>query len=486
MRLPNLTALPVLAALLILAGLVPLVAGPQPALAHPEAAPVDEVTAHPEVAAQLEAAPLDEATVRDTFDAWLKAQNSADFGAYAGLYAARFYGVKRSGPRTYAFDRAGWLKDRKRMFGPAVGVQATELTLRVGARTATVEFTQTWSSGKYKDVGPKRLVMVPSAAGPRIAREEMMASTIVGGGAVTPLDAALFRFALVEDHPYVVLEADVPKSRGEGPPVALSTGVTRRALKDPGASAAWVGRAVTLYGPEGAVCAGKVAELALMGRVIPHFGAVQAWQGFEGEPAMSPERIAEEAFGMAEGGYLVVGRIDQTADACKGAHWARAADAPEPRTLAPVKDIAPALKKRAWKQLRALKGYKAVARQFQEEASDRSPGMRWEQYQSVTSLDAWGADGAPQVLVARAVAGGGCGGFTGSLWAAFQVGPKGRLTLLTHDVEPGEPKPIRSVVDLDGDGAWELLAPETQYRRGGGPILRQTDQLPLPDHDCPC
>jgi hypothetical protein len=444
--------------------------------------------ASPAAAAQFDEAAVqfDEAAVRETFAVWLKAQNSADFASYAEVYAARFYGVKRSGPRTYTFDRAGWLKDRKRMFGPAVGVEAADLTLRVGAHSATVEFTQTWSSGKYKDVGPKRLVLVPSAQGARVAREEMMASTVVGGGKMTPLAADLFRFALLEDHPYVVLEAGVPAERGVGPPTALSTGVTRRTLKDPGASKAWLGRAITLHGPAGAVCAGRIAELALVGRVIPHFGAVQAWDGFEGEPGMSPERVAEQAWEMAEGGYLVVGRLDQTVADCKGAHWARATDAAQPRTLAPVQDIPKALRKRAWKAFRRLKGYKAVAKQFPNEAQDRTPGMRWEQYQSVVTLDAWGADGVAQVLVARVVAGGGCGGFTGRLWAAFQVGPKGRLTLLTHDAEPGEVKPIKSVVDLDGDGTWELLAPETQFRRAGGPIIRQADQLPLPDHDCPC
>jgi hypothetical protein len=46
--------------------------------------------------------------VKTLLDAWLKAQNDGDFNAYEKLYAQRFTGIRRSGPRTVKMDRAGW------------------------------------------------------------------------------------------------------------------------------------------------------------------------------------------------------------------------------------------------------------------------------------------------------------------------------------------------------------------------------------------
>src|SRR5262249_27020631 len=54
--------------------------------------------------------------VRALVDAWLAAQNRGDFAAYEKLYAQKFTGVRRSGTRTVSLDRAGWMRDRKRMF----------------------------------------------------------------------------------------------------------------------------------------------------------------------------------------------------------------------------------------------------------------------------------------------------------------------------------------------------------------------------------
>jgi hypothetical protein len=56
------------------------------------------------------AAPEPTREARALFDDWLAAQNDGDFAAYQKLYGADFSGVRRSGPRTVALDRAGWLK----------------------------------------------------------------------------------------------------------------------------------------------------------------------------------------------------------------------------------------------------------------------------------------------------------------------------------------------------------------------------------------
>ena len=53
----------------------------------------------------------DEKDVRSLLDAWLQAQNTGSFTSYQSCYASRFQGVRRTGNRTLAFDRAGWMND---------------------------------------------------------------------------------------------------------------------------------------------------------------------------------------------------------------------------------------------------------------------------------------------------------------------------------------------------------------------------------------
>jgi hypothetical protein len=86
--------------------------------------------------------------------AWVDAQNRGDLARYQALYAARFFGVRRSGPRVVRLDRAGWMKDRARMFQRPMTVIIDHLTmLATGERTAIARFTQDWSSGSYHDTG---------------------------------------------------------------------------------------------------------------------------------------------------------------------------------------------------------------------------------------------------------------------------------------------------------------------------------------------
>ena len=69
----------------------------------------------------------DEAEARALLDAWLAAQNQGRFDAYEKLYDASFEGIRRTGDKTVTLDRAKWMKDRKRMFGKKLHVEATDL-----------------------------------------------------------------------------------------------------------------------------------------------------------------------------------------------------------------------------------------------------------------------------------------------------------------------------------------------------------------------
>ena len=79
-------------------------------------------------------------------DAWLAAQNNGDFAAYEKLYADKFTGVRRSGARTVSLDRAGWMRDRERMFQKPMKVSASDLRSPPRRPRARVTFVQEFES----------------------------------------------------------------------------------------------------------------------------------------------------------------------------------------------------------------------------------------------------------------------------------------------------------------------------------------------------
>jgi ketosteroid isomerase-like protein len=117
----------------------------------------------------------------ELIERWLAAQNSGDFAAYSALYADDFRGTRRSGQRTVELDRAGWLKDRARMFQKPMQVQASHIVVfedLVDHRTMTANFDQSWQSGRYHDLGPKRMTIVNRDGVLSITREELTSSFV--------------------------------------------------------------------------------------------------------------------------------------------------------------------------------------------------------------------------------------------------------------------------------------------------------------------
>ncbi|MBK9032778.1 MAG: nuclear transport factor 2 family protein [Myxococcales bacterium] len=125
-------------------------------------------------------ATADELAAAQAFvDRWLATQNGGDFAAYEALYDPRFHGVRRTGQATRRFDRAGWMADRKAMFRKPMAVTATHLVVYVAGPDRQVFFTQTWSQGRFRDVGTKNLVLTGAGDQTRIQYEELLGSRIV-------------------------------------------------------------------------------------------------------------------------------------------------------------------------------------------------------------------------------------------------------------------------------------------------------------------
>src|SRR3954452_8030704 len=72
-------------------------------------------------------APSLEQRARDVLERWVQAQNRGDFAAYQALYAPGFSGVRRSGDKAVELDRAGWMRDRARMFKKKMRVRVDDL-----------------------------------------------------------------------------------------------------------------------------------------------------------------------------------------------------------------------------------------------------------------------------------------------------------------------------------------------------------------------
>ncbi len=427
---------------------------------------------------------IDEARARARLDRWLAAQNQGDFEAYQSCYAARVDGVKRVGNRVSRFDRAGWLKDRKRMFKKKMVVEMSDLQLTTTSTTARARFTQKWASGKYEDVGPKEILLVEEGDQLRIAHEEMLESNITRAPHGAGSADGLYFVDEIDGHPYLILEPageiahGTPELVEKGGPYAARASVAEADLSADVGS--WKGREVV-----SGDCRLKVTGFVLVDRVIPHFGAVQQWEGSEEddqEPA-SDGQIAADVFGSGE--VRVFGRLE---GACDPGPFVRDAARPAWLTAEPVKDQD--LSDRMIAAFRKLPGYREIGKRYTEEVGNPDPAG-WEDHQSsaVTAvLYRHPKTGKITGLVGVST-GIGCGDFEGSLWALFEADAKGRLKPINPNLPLGYDAHVEAAIDLEGDGTLEWViedrvpAEDWFVIRSDGERLREVD---VAYHDCPC
>ena len=443
----------------------------------PSAAPVRaQPTAAPAPAPPAPApSALSEADVRATLDAWLAAQNGGNFAAYEQLYAAKFYGVKRAGERVVRFDRAGWLADRKRMFQKPMQVEAREPRIRAGTDSAQLELTQRWASGKFEDLGLKRLLLVRESGQLRIAQEEMLSSQLL---AAPPSAAGGVHFVIaLGSELYLAL----PEERGavlaaEGP-VRRETGaadktlyVTSRATRA-GTLPAWTGAKLRLD----TGCVATVAELRVLSRVVPHFGTSELWEkGTEDPPSppLPPQRIAEEAFAL--GTPLTAARLS----GCSAGVLAVPESAPPPIAAEVVSD--PALAARARSAFAALPSVKAQQREFLKD----NKGQWWD---GTLRIDVRRHPQSGQVLISALAhnGSGACEELGPGTWAVFELDDN-QLRRVRESAATGT---LEQALDVDGDGKLELIT-HGDYgteRELWQPQAESPAALLVYDYqDCPC
>jgi hypothetical protein len=433
-----------------------------------------------------------EAEVRALFQRWLGAQNAGDFRAYETLYADKFEGVKRAGTRTRRFPRAGWLEDRKAMFAKKMVVEASDVTILASHASARVRFEQKFSSGTFEDRGTKEIVAVKSKSGWKIAREEMLQSTI-GKSNLGALDGERFAFVVHAKAPRVVLAPEpdaawiqgAPRLVDDKNPVITESSVAEARL--PKELAAWHKRSLRLFGNAGEVCRAVVSGFSIVARVEPHFGTRAFWRGRPDEagideppgPPLSREKVAAEAFGMAEGGKVLVANLKIESGKCDGASWARSADLDVPK-IAKAEPVLIDLERRALAEFRKLPAYVALASDFSKESpSNVGP---WEEHGGAHPVvRQFRIDGGPTLVAVDADVAGGCAEFAGSLLALFEL-QGDKLALANEPTEGWMPS---SAVDVDGDKKVEFIGNEAILRASGASWTRE-EHLSIPFLDCGC
>jgi hypothetical protein len=429
-------------------------------------------------------AALDETAVRAAVAAWVAAQNRGDFAAYQQLYAGTMEGVKRVGARTWRFDRAGWMTDRQRMFGRPMKVAADEIAVSIAGPMATVELVQTFEQGKFRDQGPKQIVLVAAPGGPRIAREEMMASTPTTPTTRVESEAGLRFVVQIDARPHLVIgPAESAWAAGAARGPFASDKAQYMALRDatgaPAVAQAWRGRTVTLYGAAGS-CTATIGELAVAGGGTPHFSVESRWAGSPesdrpGKP-MSQAQRAREVLALSD--LRLVGALQVPA----GCDPIYAIGGTAPTTFPRAASVDDATRDKALAAFRALPAYAALQKEFETTYDGKGP---WTASPAVT---VYASDERTFVSV-EAEEGEGCGGWNGALWALFEL--EGGALALVNDPGASRYSPA-AMLDADGDGTVEIIGQASTLTGGywhvamtpGEPTVKAEIEFPFTDCGC--
>ena len=412
-------------------------------------------SAAPRDAASADAGPKEaertDAEARAILVRWKDAQNAGAFRDYEALYATKFEGVRRSGRRVARMERARWMRERARMFRAKMQVDVTAVDVRATRDTAVVRFTQTWESGRYKDVGPKVLLLAREGGVLRIAREEMLASTIERG---PPVDDDQFAFVEAVGGRFIALLDPVAAPWASSPPRLTASESTYRVVERdvdtaqlPPPMARWQGASLVVHAVDGSTCAARVTGLTLVARYLPYQEEIVEWR------ELSDSEIAEVVW---QEGEPRLGAVLEPEGACGAPAFARVARLSAPTVWTATPADAP-LHERALDGFRALPAFADIQRGY---ASHLASADRWDEDASARlAIGVWRSAASADVFVtvsAAVAAGEGCDLFEADLTAMWRL-DGGELRFVGS-----VPRPTL-LLDLDGDGQIEVFHEERAY-----------------------
>lgn len=309
------------------------------------------------------------------------------------------------------------------------------------------------------------------------------------------IDPSLFAHVLVEHgKTYVILDASPDVDRwAQGAPTLVSDEypvITRREIVPttlPASLVRRIGTPVRVYGPQGAVCEGKLGPISLISRVEPEYNVRQQWKGedYDGTPIppANAEQIAEEAWSMAEGGRSLVAELGDVQGDCKDAMFARDRDLPQARPFT-VKDAPVALATRAAAEMRNLAGYAEIDEIYQG-SSIQTPDVPWEQHNGATpTVKVFSGEGATYVWL-DADAGEVCSEFRGKLTALWKLeGGSAKDAAFMKLYEGADDFLPSTLVHLDRDRSPSLLGHQSVLRKGPNGFAVRSVSVPY--FLCPC
>ena len=396
---------------------------------------------------------------RAVLDAWLAAQNEHDFARYSTLYADRFSGIKRVGKHTAWFNRKTWLDDRKSMFKPSVSVAVSDVTIKNLGKTSRVVFTQTFTSGSFKDEGRKELILTEQGDKLLISREEMLVSNVAGKATANGATTSE-RYAVHDG--LIVLEANAPAEGLRALELTNDFVVTRPLDTDrlEPRLRARVGQSFDLVRPDGTLCSAKIERLAMRIEAVPHFGMVNTWRGVgdsAGGPKAPAREIALALWDMvsADRRYLV-GVLDQRCSKAPLAFPTGTAPkvVPASAPFASTADLARA-------EFRKLPEYLATEKEFRAEVKSKK---RWDEFEAEVEETAFTLSPTRELVVRSVVAGenglAACGAFLGVLSAVFEFDTSQAPPRLVKSTVLEESQGVKPVflLDSDRDGHHEILS----------------------------
>ncbi len=405
-----------------------------------------------------------EQDARLLLSSWEAAQNKGDFSAYERLYAEHFTGVKRSGPRTRNFARAGWLEDRKRMFEKPMQVRFELKNVSLQSATASALGSQFFRSGNYEDRGDKAFTFAYEDGSLRIVREEMLGSELT-----EPPSISARMVVDILDGPLLVIVGRASDATPRGERVSVHAAMpaalveTASVASAPGDAQAFLAGDVQLVGPTSACTTrAKAVRIAHVG--YAHFGQVGIWRGEDPRfPKPSTDDLASQIHELDPHGFWAIELESRCVkDPLVAVPGAGPITVYEQSEL-PVEGSALSERFAKLPSVRALpKNERALA------LSDLT----------LTRFSA----GKHQLVAAEAISG--CSAPV--VRALFDMERGGKLGFAS---DKGRLEHVEAVADLDGDGAPEIIARSAIGADTWG-ITDFTGKprvlLKLPYYDCPC
>ena len=419
-----------------------------------------------------------EEELKSFLQSWIVSQNSGNFENYSKLYASKFSGTKRVKDRVSYFDHDGWLKDRQKLFSKSFSVLAQEP--QFFPETGLIIFNQVWSNDNFRDEGKKELILVKEEGQLKLSVERMLESKAPKSH---PLDVSAGAF-LHKTHHHWALQLDdaVDINWISGTPELIQDFSIERSLSEkalPASVLEYKDKNYEAFDAQGRRCAGKAIAFKSVTTIEPHFGTVQSWD--TEFPNASPNMRKQKALAIWETA-MARGASPSSPDAtaltveidfsgeCEQPIWGRVVQETAPALVLVLRDTSPVDQAHE----SAIKATVATHPTLSKNSAYRSSDP------SFYGLEAFKSSLGKEFRSLNVSFGEGCEGAFGPTSIVGTM--NGNNIRWQGGLVTG---PILQLVDLNGDGIFELITEREIYQEIDGEYISVSSKA-YGYYDCPC